>query len=190
LSPASLGVPLPLNPGSHVIAASAPGKETWRTEIVAQRGEAPIVLDIPELAPREAARSAGMLAADDGKARDGSKGTPGATQRAIALIMAGVGIAAAGAGTFFALRASALDDESKAFCDPPNVCFPEGKSRRDDALAAADVSTVSFIAAGVLVAAGAVLFFSAPTSKATARVTSMMRFSGPGGGGGGLQHRF
>ena len=117
-------------------------------------------IDVPELAsaaPPSEPRT-GTIQSDEGG---------GSTQRTLGLVSAGVGLAAAGVGTFFGLRASALDEDSKALCDPGNTtsCSTEGVQMREDALGAADVATVAFVAAGVLVVGGAVLFFTAPSRQ-------------------------
>jgi tetratricopeptide (TPR) repeat protein len=168
LTPASLDVPLPLNPGRHVISASAPGREPWTKEIVVARGDPPVYIDIPDLPPRTAEPKTPRPEGDVSRPR-------GSTQRTLGLISGGVGIAAAGVGTFFALRASSLNDRSAASCDSSNACLSEGVALRNDAFAAADVATVAAIAAGVFLVGGVVLYMTAP-SKAKPSTTSVLRF--------------
>lgn len=161
LTPASLGVPLPVNPGPHVVAASAPGREPWSKEISAQRGASPVTVEIPPLA--DAARSPVGIAIPAETAAASEQRRPGSTQRTLAVVAAGAGLVSLGFGTFFAFRAKGLNDDSSPFCDSANVCSDEGVALRDDALTAAGVSTVTVIAGGALVVTGIVLYLTAPS---------------------------
>jgi hypothetical protein len=64
-------------------------------------------------------------------------------------------------GTVFGLRASSKSDEAARHCDGA-ACDPPGVPLRDDARAAANVSTVAFAAGGVALAVGAIVFLTAP----------------------------
>ena len=74
-----------------------------------------------------------------------------------------------GAGAFFGVRTGSLNDDSKAHCRPENtsLCDAKGVALRDDAKSSAMISNIGFIAGGVLLAGGAVLYFTAP--KATTK---------------------
>ena len=182
LTSASLGVPLPVNPGKHVIAATAPGRKAWSKEISVRGGDRVVTIEVPELTAQTEAPAGPASAPAGGVSLEPSR-PAGGTQRTLGVITAALGVAAAGVGTFFTLRASSLNEDSKALCDPaaPNSCSSEGVTTRDDALAAADVATVSFVAAGVLVVGGAVLFLTAP-SRSKSATTSFL--------GSGFVHRF
>jgi hypothetical protein len=168
LGPASLGVPLPVNPGRHVIGASAPGRKKWSMEIVVHEGDAAIHVDIAEL-PRDEAASTEQPQGGPVPASAGDTGgSPGSTQRVLGIVSGGVGIAAGAAGTYFALHAKSLFDESNrnGHCDAAsNACDSDGLKLRNRAVAPADIATGCFIAAGVLVVAGVVLYVTAPSSK-------------------------
>jgi hypothetical protein len=152
------GVPVPVDPGKHVITASAPGKQQWSTTVELGAAADLQTVRVPALEAAAAPDAAGPDAAPevDGDAADEGGGSP---LPIIGLGVGGAGILALGIGTFFGLRAKSLNDESNETgrCTD-NLCSPEGGDKRDDALTAADVATVSFIAGGVLVATGATLY--------------------------------
>jgi hypothetical protein len=91
----------------------------------------------------------------------------------LGLVVAGVGLAAAGVGAGFGVHAMSKRDASNdGPCDAQDLCDPEGLRLREETLDAARVSTIAFIGAGALLAGGAVLFFTAPSPSepAAARV--------------------
>ena len=69
-----------------------------------------------------------------------------------------MGIAGLVVGTVFGLQAINHQNDSKADCDAASVCGPAGIVARHDAQSAGNVSTVAFVAGGVLVAGGATMF--------------------------------
>jgi hypothetical protein len=100
----------------------------------------------------------------------------------IGLIAGGVGLVGIGVGTVFALRASSKNDDSNAngHCDATG-CDAQGKASRNDALDAATVSTITFIAGSALLAGGVALFLFAPTSGGSAaRLRATQVAVGPG----------
>ena len=89
------------------------------------------------------------------------------TQKTVALVAGGVGIAGAVVGGVFAAKAVSANSDSKAECNPAEAsqCTAKGASLRADAYSAANVATVGAIVAGVGIAAGAVLWFTAPSGE-------------------------
>lgn len=55
------GVPVPVDPGSYTIVASAPGRRTWQTVVAVKAGGQPVVVTIPTL-EREASAPAPAVA--------------------------------------------------------------------------------------------------------------------------------
>jgi hypothetical protein len=78
-------------------------------------------------------------------------------------VAAGGTIALAGAG-WFALAAHDKDVASRDHCSG-NVCSPDGKAFRDDALSSGDRATALAIGGGVALVAGAVLWLTAPAKR-------------------------
>jgi hypothetical protein len=101
--------------------------------------------------------------------------SPWQTAGWITLGASAVGI---GIGTAFGFMAIANNDD--AHCDASNVCADP--RARHDARVAAGVSTVSFVAGGVLAASGITLLLVAPKTAARAANASVLLTSRPGGG--------
>jgi len=166
LPPAAALLPIRVNPGRHRLVASSDVTHDASKDVeLAERQNITVALS---LKPRPASEIAATT----------SPGSSGSTLRTAGMIGAGVGFAGLVVGTMFGLQASSKQDAADC---PNNVC-------RDDAAAstlrsandAATISTVGFIAGGVLTAAGATLWLlgSSRSSKtATVRVTP----AGPAG---------
>jgi hypothetical protein len=98
----------------------------------------------------------------------------GSSQRLGGAVLAGAGVVGLGLGTIFGLSAKGKKDDSAVFCDASNACDPPGLTLRSDARAAALVSTIAFGAGALALAAGGILFFTAPSAPVQAGM-------GPGG---------
>jgi hypothetical protein len=99
----------------------------------------------------------------------GSTGV-GGTQRLIGLVVGGTGVAGLVVGSIFGLVSkSTYDNALRNQCHgTPNGCSSQGEQDGQTAHTQAMVSTVGFIAGGVLLAGGAVLYFTAPTGDSIA----------------------
>jgi hypothetical protein len=162
LDPAVLGTPIPIDPGRHTIEASAKGKRTLTTAVEAsERTPAPSV-EIPALAslPVEAAATPPVQGSPDGGPRLPQPQSDDAALRITSYVLLGAGVVGAGVGTVFGLRTSSKWREAKTHCTGL-ACDTDGVTLAAQAKNNGTVSTVSFIASGVLLAGGAVLFFAA-----------------------------
>ena len=154
---AELGQAIPVDPGNHVIEASAPGKQKFSQTIEIGENADSKVVEIPTLA---AGAGPGVPPDQPPAAK-----SDGSSQRTIGLIVGGVGIVGVAVGAIFGLQASSKWDDAKGKCDDyPYGCGDDGVSLADDASSAATISTIGFIAGGVLVAGGATLFLTAGSS--------------------------
>jgi hypothetical protein len=154
------GTAIPVDPGPHVIEATAPGKKPWQTTAKVEGDKANVVVSIPPLeeAPAEAAPVQSTVAADVAPAGNG--------RRTIGLVLGGAGIVGLGVGAAFALNAKAKKDDSLVHCPAgPNLCDQIGVDKRNEALSAGNVATVAAGAGVALLAAGAILFFTAPSGE-------------------------
>ena len=147
---------LPVDPGNHHIEAAAPGKQPWAGPFVVAAGPSTQSVAVPALTdvPRPPAEVLPPAA-------------PAATaspRRAIGYIVGGVGIVGVAIGTVFGLRALSLKGERDQECRPGNLCTADGLTKDDDARSAATLSTVGFVAGAALLAGGAVLVLTAPSS--------------------------
>ncbi|MCC6558035.1 MAG: hypothetical protein IT372_34240 [Polyangiaceae bacterium] len=187
---AAVGTPIPVDPGTHVIEATAPGYSVWSTMIEAGgAGELKIVA-IPKLTPAPADGSAAAPAPDAAAPGEGSG------RRTLGFVVGGVGVAALGAGAVLGLVAAgdASDAEDDPALCPGKRCTPAGREAIDSASTKALVSTIG-IGVGVgAIAAGAILIFTsgptAPAKEAAARrrgwaspAARVVPSVGPGAGG-------
>jgi serine/threonine-protein kinase len=148
--------------------ASAPGKRQWSTTVDIAGDAAKVSVAVPIL-PEDSA-AAPPPASGSGSAPPPDQSRPGGTQRTIAIAAGVGGIVGIGIGTFFGLKAGSTWNDAKSHCSPYPHCGPEGAKLSDDASSQATISTIGFVVGGVALAAGAVLWFTAPSSPSEGRV--------------------
>jgi serine/threonine-protein kinase len=85
----------------------------------------------------------------------------------IGLVVGGVGVIGLGVGTVFALQAKSNNDQALQNCRTPTLCSPMGLSLTNDAKNAATAADVAFGVGAAALAAGAVLWLTAPHASAT-----------------------
>jgi tetratricopeptide (TPR) repeat protein len=95
--------------------------------------------------------------------------------RTAGLVVGGVGLVSLGVSGVFALQARSKDKEADKYCDALSQCEPRGLSLGDDAKSAATVSTITFAGGLVALAAGAAMFFAAPSRSAPAKSSVGLR---------------
>jgi len=188
------GTSVPIDPGEHVVEATAPGRRAFNVKItVAAQGAAETV-QIPalELAPVPAESSA-IPAATGPRADDAGTTRTVAPLRIPGLIIGGVGLVTLGVSGVFALRAHGLNSDSKSggHCDAQNQCDDIGAEKREDAKTAANIATVTVLAGGALTALGATLFLLKPHQERThAAQLDALPLLGPGQAGMLVRGRF
>ena len=162
-----LGERRPVDPGLHVIEGTR-GDQHAKAEVKLVEGESKNVtlrfLAAPAAAPvthlGSAATPPVAPASADEAAPSDTHSSLG-TQRTLALVAGGVGVAGVVVGTVFGLKAKSKNDQSKAFCDGASCTDQRGVPLREDALKAGDLSTVAFAVGALGLAGGAVLWFTA-----------------------------
>jgi len=130
------GVATPVDPGSYLIEASAPGRKSWSTSVViaSTPGDAAsVVVPALELASSEQAPAAspdpdpaslGNSAADANAGRPFEPDPPrrSARRTAYALSIAGFGLAAMGTGIVLGLEYRSKNEEAKTVCPARLAC--------------------------------------------------------------------
>lgn len=138
------GTPFPIDPGKHVITATAPGKTSWSMTFevdpvsIGKTRE----IQVPALASEPAPSTSNM-------------------QRTIGLIVGGVGAVALGVGAGFALDAKSTYDDAKSRCRS-DACDSDSRDQASSAGNTADIATGFFIGGAVVLGVGVVLFLTAP----------------------------
>jgi hypothetical protein len=200
---AAWGTPIPVDPGSHRMTATAPGKGTWETTVATAEGKV-VHVAIPRDLPAGAVASGPTI----GPQPDPSAPPPtaaasdfpspvveqnGATQRTVGWIVAGVGVVGVGLGAGFGLSSIGKRNESRSHC-VADQCDADGVGLRDDAIRAGNIATIATIAGGAAIAGGLVLVLTAPktTTESRERAGKIRAIPNAGlhGGGFTLQGNF
>jgi hypothetical protein len=144
-------------PDGHSITQSYPILEGQK----AQRVGVALAAPPPPPRPGSGLPDVAPAAADSGL----SSWTP---RRTAAVVLAGVGAVGVGIGSYFGLTAQSQYSHATTLCSVgscPLSTYPQASSDRNTASTDATVSTVAFAAAGALIAAGVVLFVTAPRAS-------------------------
>jgi serine/threonine-protein kinase len=176
---------VPVDPGTHSIAAHAPGHQDWSGSVVVADGKTASI-DIPALvaaaaAPTSAAPATAATATPGATTseqpvaaapastggQDTSRGLGG--RRTVSLVIGGAGLVALGVGGYFGFSAISKNSDSNAdnHC-VANRCDPIGTAARNDAVTAGNISTVLVGVGAVAVVAAGVLWLTAPRTATTA----------------------
>jgi hypothetical protein len=164
---AQWGAPLPVDPGTHVIAASASRKEPWRTTIEVAAGASATITVAPLHEAPAAPAAVGFTPPPPVQASASGR-------RTVGVVVTGAGIVAMGTGGVLGLLArskfkSAWDDNH---CNDAG-CDSAGLETQRSAISRGDVATVVFVSGAILTAAGAVLWITAPAAEMKVGVSPM-----------------
>ncbi len=197
---AQYGAPIPVDPGSHRIQASAPGKKSYAEVITVTQGSAHTTIPLlTNLAAAESSTNQAVASAAPNNNSPTAVGSPaalpisetpaatsslgerngpsGSKQRVVSYALGGLGLVGIGIGTYYGLSAIHDNSQSKNDCPTnPNLCTDTGVSLRNDALSKGRISSVAFVAGGAALAAGAVLYLAVPGSR-TVPVTVQSSFA-------------
>jgi hypothetical protein len=174
VEPASYGVGVPVDVGSHVVTASAPGARTWTSQAVIRKDGERASLTIPALASASVPASSvdtvtPPRAEDTTSETPSSKSTGTSTRKVVGVLLSSMGVVSLGIGTGFGLAALGKDSDSSPYCGQngagKNDCVGDGIGYRSDAVSSGNVSTVFFAAGTALVVSGVVLWLTAPSSR-------------------------
>ena len=156
------GTPIPVDPGDHVVRATAPGKKAFEesfrvaaqapdhtTRVPALEAEAPPAASPPAPGPLEA-----VPAAAPAETRRPSG------HRTLGLVVGGAGVVVVGVGAFFGLHAFAEKHAAESECDA-TFCTQAGLDAISSMKASEAVSTVSILAGVAAIGAGTYLVLSA-----------------------------
>jgi hypothetical protein len=172
---AEFGTSIPVDPGVHVVVATAPRKKPFsaKVDVSAKQTDARVMVtleDEPQVVaplPPAPASAVAPLPNTPPPAFPIPEETGGSAQRTIGIVVGVAGLAGLGVGGGFGLLAKSKNDQALQNCRTATLCNSTGLSLTDDAKSAATVSTVAFIAGGALVAGGFVLWLTAPRSSRT-----------------------
>lgn len=175
---AMFGTKMNVDPGAHILEATAPGYEVWQTTVTVGDKNDTKELKVPPLVARAIEKAA---------VTEQQPQAPSSALRPAAFAVGGLGVAGLALGGVFGGLALGAKSTLAKEC-PGNVCRSSSQqSDRASAGTKALISTVGFAVGGAALATGIVLFVvSRPPRKddapATPRAALLPSF-GPDGGG-------
>ncbi|WP_437307442.1 hypothetical protein [Sorangium sp. So ce388] len=206
---AALGTPIPIDPGSHEVEATASGYNVWSTTVQVGENADLKTIAIPKLQPAPAAAATagapGPAAGGGGVGDGGGSAGGGGGLRTAGFVIGGAGAAVLGVGAVFGILAAgqASDAEDDPTLCPAKQCSPRGREEIDAAETKALVSTIGIGVGVAALGAGAILVLtSGPSTTEGARAAGARRGSpgrvearvvpllGADGGGVGVLGRF
>jgi hypothetical protein len=149
-----------VDPGEHVLLASAPGYESWRgtvkIDVEGQTAsqEIPALNKLPEPPPGARVEPPPVQVTE-----------PGRGQRTAALITGGAGLIAVGVGLVFGLEAMNSWQDSRPHCGDGNFCDQAGFDLVHDAKDKALVSSVLVGAGAAAIGTAVIMWFTAPKAQ-------------------------
>lgn len=150
-----------IDPGSHIVEATAPGYKHWETKVDVGIDGAVSNISVGPLEREQTASAPAPAAPAQASSGMGPLKVAG-------LVTAGVGVLGLGVGGVLAVMAKgSLDDSnSNGHCDTADTCDAQGLQLRQDAQSFALMSTIAVIAGGALTVGGLAMFIFAPKPQA------------------------
>jgi hypothetical protein len=181
------GRALAVDPGQHVFRFEVPGQAPTTYRFVLKEGEKD---------RRERIVLAGAVEPVPPGAGSTAEPARGQSQRVAAIVLGAAGLAGLGVGAVFGVLTIHDWSKSKSECSSPTCTDTEylaALSDHDRAETAGTISTVAFIAGGVLLATGLVMWLTSPSSSREPAHAASARLSpavGPGVAGFSLTGSF
>ncbi|OJY25129.1 MAG: hypothetical protein BGO98_09020 [Myxococcales bacterium 68-20] len=163
LTPGEWGFPIPVDPGEHVIAASAEGHAPWETRVTVE--EPKVEVAVPRLEPLPAP-PASIPAPVLAMPAHTPASSGWSTMKTTGVILAGVGGAALLAGGLMGVIAQGNYEDARARCsDAPRGCPADAVTDADSAYGLATGATIAVIAGAVLFVGGATFYALSPDGR-------------------------
>jgi serine/threonine-protein kinase len=174
-------VPVPVDPGPHVVTLIAPNKRPWETRVDVLADGRVVRIDLPRLAdlsdvaapapPAPPPPSPPAVAAGPHPARAAAPPLPpsepttaledhGGFLRAIGWFFVGAGAVGLGAATYFGLQWT--DDHNRSLAHCSGTCDAVGSAARDDAKRDANLVEAAAGAGGIALLVGTMIVVAAP----------------------------
>jgi hypothetical protein len=170
----SIGVPLSIDPGPHTVTTKAPGGAAHAHTVELAEGQAKTLeLVVDEKAMEPAVTTAPTI---EPPPESAPPPAPPSKRRTIGLVVGGVGVLGVAVGAI--AGGVVLGQKSAVDRDCPNAaCHGDGMNEVSRLKTTAMVSNVSFGVGGGLLAIGAVLFLTAPSSSSTQKKESAWKWT-------------
>ena len=190
------GTPLRVDPGEHVFVFTATGQATVTKKLVLAvrdqtRKERIQFEAAPSATPLAAPAPAPAPSTDTGPAASTASPAGMSSLRRMGLVTGGVGVVGLGVGSVFGLMTGSAWNAQKNDCASSQSCSNHGSAVSDHSTLTTDstISTVGFVAGGVLLAAGVTMYFLGGSSGEQPSATGLVVAPGLAPGGGGVSVR-
>jgi PEGA domain len=147
--PASLGTPVPIDPGTYTIVVEAKGYQRSETTITIESGAKEIVVGV---GPVDESAVAEHVSA-------------GGLRVPLGVTIGGIGLAAVATGIGVGVAAKNDYDDSDRYCGPDDRCDPAGVDIRDSARTMGTAATVVFFVGVAATLGGTIVWLTAPRSE-------------------------
>jgi len=197
------GVPVPVDPGEHVVEAKAPGRKPWKGRVEAVGEAAVATLEVPPLQAAEGSRAGPAPAPTPGAATSeraeppaGEAGVQSSAadvaptgQRLWGWVLGGVGVAGLTAGAFLGLDAASTDERADGFC-LDGRCERQGADLNEEARDTAVLANIAYVAGGLALGAGVFLLVTAPSEEQPRQAWRIVPSLGPKSAGASVSGAF
>jgi hypothetical protein len=183
LPPERWSEPVPVDPGDHLVRASAPGRETFAIRVAVTATQPLSTVTIAALAPLDSPGdsrppvSPSAPSGPEGPAPSAPStaskpsAAPGGSSPVLKFSLLGAGIVGVVAGSAFGIAAKANLDISNNECG--QYCTQRGIDARSRAIHAATFSTIFFALAGASAAGLAIVYLTRPQPSAASTALSL-----------------
>ena len=173
---AAWGAPIPVDPGAHAVDVTAAGRKPWHGQASVEGASAQASVEVPplevDLQPEPAPVAQVPTPASEPARTDSATSPPpasnGSAQRVLGVVVGGLGVAGIALGAVFGEMAKSDNNEAKGHCLNDMACDAQAISLTTSARREATASTVGFVAGGVLLASGVVVYLTAPSRSTPA----------------------
>ncbi len=175
---------LAVKPGKHLVEASAPLRR-WSEQVASELGAATQVNVRLERDACAVPPPATVVAAPASSPVIVTRDSPGSARRTLGLALAGVGVAGVATGVVFGIltlnKRSKIDELCGGSASSCNAPAGSVDPERESAKTSATISTASFLAGGLAIVGGGLLYFTAPSASGAANVRIAPRVATNGG---------
>jgi hypothetical protein len=179
-------VPVPVDPGDHILEAKAPGHLLWSGQVTVGKEADSVTVRVPVL---EVDPTAGVVVAASEPAAPDARAAPASeppadswpVQRTIGIVVGSVGVVGLGVGGYFGTRAMSEQSKVDDHCNDVSCDSAEGPEAYENADQAATLANVFLIGGAALAATGVVVYLTASTESSEPHAALGLDFDGTGG---------
>jgi hypothetical protein len=155
VSDAGWGIAAPVDPGDHLVEATAPDRVAWSTHVTVDANGDKKEVNVPPLALAPVLPTPEVHGSGDSSHR-------GAAIRMAGLITGSAGVVALGIGAYFGASAISESNDAKKQCRSSPCGSSSAVNENDSAKTSALVSDVTVVIGLAAIGAGAFLYLTAP----------------------------